>query len=137
MPPGITNEPSWVKNCCKIRARARDLLERRLDLFAAAIEIDRLAHWTRLEEDADIQIFRKILGQSLRLPIGPEREYWQPHALLREDEKIQIIRAQWIGPAILAAKSIERRFVWAITRRAELAGLGVRGPQVSRKGRAD
>jgi hypothetical protein len=117
-----------VNHCCKIRARAADFLAGRLDLFLAALEFQKLATWTRLEADHDLRIFAALLSESSHLPIGPERAHWAAEALARKDPEIQAIRGRWVELATKAAENLERRFAWALARRAELARLGVRGP---------
>ena len=69
MPEGVTNEPAWVGTCCKIRARAIDLLSGRLDVFVAALDLRELATWGRFDCDPDLQQFEPMLAETGALPI--------------------------------------------------------------------
>jgi hypothetical protein len=123
IPEGIKNERKWVGQCCKIVARARDLLEGRLGVFEAAQVLPGLAFVTRLSKDSDILVFVAINSESVGLPTGREREQWAPHALAREDEKIRLIEARCRPKALVAAQNLVENYAWALERRAELRRL--------------
>jgi C4-dicarboxylate-specific signal transduction histidine kinase len=118
-----------VNQCCKIRARALDFIEGRTDMFAAASEIRRLAFWARLQGDPDVRTIEGLLSEATHLPTGREREYWAPEALAREDKEIGEIERRWNERIKQAARNLATRYEWAIERRAELARLGVHGPE--------
>jgi hypothetical protein len=123
-PEGIHNEPLWIKHCVKIRARALDLIEGRLDLFSAARALRVLARWTHAESDPDLRIFDRIDDEAGSLPTGPERAYWAPHALAREDKKIHAIEHKWREPALTAARNLVEGYAWSLEARAALRKAG-------------
>ena len=125
VPDGITNEASWIRSCCRISARARELLDGRLGLFAAAESIHRLAITTRApDDDEDLQIFAELYKELSRLPVGSERSNWSKDALQREDKTISALETQWRPKALAAARNLVDRYVWAYERRAKLRRIG-------------
>jgi hypothetical protein len=123
-PPGIHNEPLWIKNCTKIRARAIDFMEGRLDIFAAARMFNLFATWTRAEDDPDLSIFRRIDNDIGSLPVGEVRALWAHHALAKEDAKIHAIREKWMEAAFAAALRLRERYAWSLEARAALRKAG-------------
>ena len=125
IPEGIANEASWIRSCRRISARARDLLEGRLDLFAAAESIQRLAITTRaLNDDQDLQVFATIYKELSRLPAGSERMHWSEDALAREDKAIRALETTWRPKAVAAASNLVQRYAWAYERRAHYRRVG-------------
>lgn len=125
IPEGIRNEASWISSCCRISARARDLLDGRIDLFAAADSIHSLARITRApNDDQDLQVFARIYYELSDLPVGPERAYWSEDALSRENKTINVIENKWRPKALVAASNLVERYAWAYERRAELRQVG-------------
>lgn len=120
VPEGIRNEAQWVKSCCRVCARARELVGGKLSLFAAAQALQRLQFETRAKDDEDFLIFRKIWSELGHLPVGPEREHWSRTALAREDPKIHALEIKWYPIAAPAARRLLARCLWAYERRAEL-----------------
>lgn len=124
-PEGITNEASWIRSCCRLSARAHDLLEGRLELFAAAESIQRLAIATRApSDDQDLQVFATIYKELSHLPVGPERANWSEEALRREQKTISALETQWRPKALEAAHNLVERYAWAYERRANLRRAG-------------
>jgi hypothetical protein len=99
-PESIKNEPKWIKDCTKIRARALDFLEGRRSLPDAAKNLQVLAIWTRAKSDLDLEIFQRIYADLGGLPVGSQREFWAPHALAREDVNIQTVEKRWQDKAL-------------------------------------
>ena len=120
VPVGIRNEAQWVKSCCRVCARARELVGGQLGLFVAADALQRLQFQTRAKGNEDFQIFRKIWSELGHLPVGPEREHWSETALARQDAKIYSLEIKWYPIAIPAARRLLARYSWAYERRAEL-----------------
>jgi hypothetical protein len=123
-PDTIRNEPKWIADCTKIRARACDLIEGRISLFVASQELNKLAIWTHAKDDADLSIFKIVYGEFVGIPVGPERTQWAPHALAREDLKIRNLEAIWRDKAIAAAKRLVERYAWSLEARAALRRTG-------------
>jgi len=126
MPEGVKNEASWISSCCRISARARDLLEGRLGLFETSSAMNRLAMAIQVEryEDQDFRVFALIHDDLCDLPVGPERAHWDKDALLREDKKIAAIEERSRTDALAAARNLVERYAWAYERRAELRRVG-------------
>jgi hypothetical protein len=72
-PETIKNEPKWIKDCTKIRARALDFIEGKFSLIDAAVALQKLAIWTHAQTDADLALFIRVNDDLLGLPIGVER----------------------------------------------------------------
>lgn len=119
-PKGITDEPKWIRHCCQIHARAKELREGKIDLIEASVALGPLASWTRAESERDFDVFRRLRDELIGLPIGPERKWWAAHALAREDLKIRAIEDQWRGKALKAAGNLEAKYAWSIAARAAL-----------------
>jgi hypothetical protein len=124
IPATIRNEPKWIKDCTKIRARALELLEGKISLIDAALALRKLAVWTHAQSDPDLSVFNRILGDLLGLPIGSERSYWAPHALARDDLKIKAVVDKWQQPALDAARKLVDRYSWSLEARAALRAAG-------------
>lgn len=88
-PKGITDEPKWIRHCCQIYARAKELREGKISLIEASVALGPLASWTRTESERDFEVFRRLRDELIGLPIGRERKWWAARALAREDEKIR------------------------------------------------
>jgi hypothetical protein len=119
-PIGITNEPKWIRHCCKIHARAKDLLNGNTNLIEASIALVPLMIWTRAESDPDLKVFRLLRDEFIGLPIGRERQYWAAHALAREDVKIRAVEDTWREAAMQAARNLQQKYAWSLEARAEL-----------------
>jgi hypothetical protein len=119
------NEASWIRSCCRISARARDLLEGRLALFEAADAIQRLAKTTRApDNDRALLVFATIYRELSRLPVGSERANRSDDALRREDKTINVLESQWRSKALVAAHNLIERYAWAYERRADIRRIG-------------
>jgi hypothetical protein len=123
-PETIRNEPKWVKDCTKIRARALEFVEGKIGLIEAAVALQKLASWTHARSDPDLSLFNRIMDDLLGLPIGSERAYWAPHALVREDLKITAVIDKWRQPALDAARGLVDRYAWSLEARAALRSAG-------------
>ena len=123
-PATIRNEPKWIKDCTKIRARALELLDGRISLIDAALALQKLAVWTHAQSHPDLSLFNRLLGDLLGLPIGPERSYWAPHALARDDLKIKAVVDRWQRPGLDAARKLVDRYSWSLEARAALRSAG-------------
>jgi len=117
IPDGIANVPHWEEQCRRIHARATDLIEGKLGLIQAALELRRLALQTRAKDDADLAVFEKICAEVLGLPVGRERQYWAKHALEREDAKIRAVEERWRLAALASAERLIERYGWALAAR--------------------
>jgi hypothetical protein len=137
-PAGIANVPKWQEDCRKIHARAVDVVEGRLDVVAAAVELSRLASWTGVESDPDIGVFRTLLNELVPYPIGSERTRWSAPALAREDAQSRPIIERWTPKAVAAARNLVTRYSWAIEARRIRRGSGhaVRAPRAAADGRS-
>jgi hypothetical protein len=123
-PDSITNEPKWIVRCTKIRARALDLLEKRLSLFESAEALNQLAISTHAKTDPDLRIFSLLYHEYCGLPAGRERAHWAPHALIREDAKIAKLEEAWADRARVAAEKLVERYAWSLEARAALRRAG-------------
>jgi hypothetical protein len=123
-PQSIRNEPKWIKDCTKIRARALDLLEGRMNLIDAAVALQTLANATHVQSDPDLTLFRRVNENLMGLPVGSERSYWSVDALAREDMKIKVVVSKWQQPALDAARRLVDRYAWSLEARAALRSAG-------------
>src|SRR6202012_2706004 len=73
-PKGITDERKWIRHCCQIHARAKELREGKISLAEASVALGPLASWTRAESERDFEVFRQLRDELIELPIGRERE---------------------------------------------------------------
>jgi len=119
-PKGITDEPKWIRHCCQIHARAKDLREGKIGLAEASVALGPLASWTRAESERDFEVFRRLRDELIELPIGLERKHWAADALAREDTKIHAIEEKWRSKAMKAASNLEAKFAWSLASRAAL-----------------
>ena len=126
-PETIRNEPKWIKECAKIRARALELVDGKISLIDATLALRKLAVWTHAQSDPDLSLFDRIFDDLLGLPIGSERSYWSAHALAREDLKIKAVVDKWQQPAIDAARRLVDRYAWSLEARARLRAAGHTG----------
>jgi len=125
-PKNIRNEPKWIKDCTKIRARALELIEGRLSLIDAAVALQTLTIATHAQSDPDLLLFMRVNENLMGLPVGSERSYWAADALAREDKKINIVVDKWHQPALDAAKRLVDRYAWSLEARAKLRAAGHR-----------
>jgi hypothetical protein len=109
-PVWATNEEQWTTHCRKIRARARDLLEGRLGVIAAAREFTRLAQWARAHEDPDFTTFVGIDSESDHLPVGPVRAEWASDALAKKDSEIHELENKCREDAYRAARNLLEKY---------------------------
>ena len=123
-PETIRNEAKWIKDCTKIRARALEFVDGEINLIDAAVALRKLAAWTHARSDPDLSLFNRIADDLLGLPIGSERTYWAPHALVREDLKIKAVLDKWRQPALDAARRLVDRYAWSLEARAVLRSAG-------------
>jgi hypothetical protein len=123
-PESIENEPKWITDCAKIRAKALDLIEGRISLIEAAVALQKLAIWTQAQADADLVVFNRVNDDLLGLPIGVERSHWARHALAHKDLKIQAVVEKWRKPAFEAAQRLVGRYAWSLEARAALRAAG-------------
>ncbi len=119
-PKGIADEPKWIRHCCQIHARAKDLREGKISLAEASVALGPLASWTRAESEQDFEVFRRLRDELIELPIGRERKHWAADALAREDTKIHAIEEKWRSKAMKAAGNLEAKFAWSLASRAAL-----------------
>jgi hypothetical protein len=123
-PETLRNEPKWIKDCTKIRARALELIDGKISLIDAAVALQKLAFWPHAQSDADLSVFIRINRDLMGLPTGSERTFWAAHALTREDLKIQAIVDKWQQPALDAARRLVDRYAWSLEARATLRSAG-------------
>src|ERR1700722_10917583 len=123
-PKGITDEPKWIRHCCQIYARAKQLREGKISLIEASVALGPLASWTRTESERDFEVFRRLRDELIGLPIGRERKWWAARALAREDEKIRTIEDKWRSKAMKAASNLEAKYAWSLAARAALRKKG-------------
>lgn len=90
---------------------AADILAGRRGLLEAAHELKgRLWQAGLTEDDADLAAFVLIDSETDALPLGAERQYWEPRALAGKDEDIARAEA-WARPFGLAAcTNVVKRF---------------------------
>jgi hypothetical protein len=119
-PPGITDEPKWIRHCCQIHARAQELREGKISLVEASVALGPLASWTRAESERDFDVFRRLRDELIGLPIGPERKWWAADALAREDIKLHAIEDKWRSKAMKAASNLEAKYAWSLAARTAL-----------------
>jgi hypothetical protein len=109
-PDSVRNEPKWIIDCSRIRARALELIEEKISLIDAALALQKLAVWTHAQTDPDLSVFDRIIEDVAGLPIGSERSSWAEHALAREDSKIKNVVDKWRQPAMDAARRLVDRY---------------------------
>jgi len=126
-PETIRNESKWIKDCTRIRARALELVDGKINLIDAAFALQKVAIWTQAQSDPDLSLFSRITDDLLGLPIGSERAYWAAHALAREDLKIKGVVDKWRQPALEAARRLVDRYAWSLEARAALRSAGHAG----------
>jgi hypothetical protein len=119
-PKGITDEPKWIRHCCQIHARAKELREGKISLAEASVALGPLASWTRAESERDFEVFRQLRDELIELPIGRERKHWAADALSREDIKLHAIEDKWRSKAMKAAGNLEAKYAWSLAARAAL-----------------
>jgi hypothetical protein len=119
-PKGITDEPKWIRHCCQIHARAKDLREGKISLAEASVALGPLASWTRAESERDFEVFRQLRDELIELPVGPERKRWAADALAREDIKLRAIEDKWRSKAMKAAGNLEAKYAWSVAARTAL-----------------
>jgi hypothetical protein len=119
-PKGVTDEAKWIRHCCQIHSRAKELREGKISLAEASVALGPLASWTRAESERDFEVFRQLRDELIELPTGRERKRWSDHALAREDVKIQAVEDKWRNKAIKAAANLEAKYAWSIAARAAL-----------------
>ena len=117
-PPTIKNEPKWIKDCTKIRARALELVEGKISLIEAALALEKLAIWTHAQSDPDLTLFKRITDDLSGLPTGSERSRWAAHALAREDVKIKAVVDKWQRRGLAAASNLVDRYAWSLDARS-------------------
>jgi hypothetical protein len=120
----IKNEPKWIKDCTKIRARASELVDGKISLIEAALALEKLAIWTHAQSDPDLSLFKRIIDDLSGLPIGSERSHWAAHALAREDVKIKAVVDKWQHRGLNAASRLVNRYAWSLEARAGLRSAG-------------
>ena len=123
-PETIRNEPKWIKECARIRARALEFVDGKISLVDATLALRKLAIWTHAKSDPDLSLFDRIYDDLLELPIGSERSYWAAHALAREDVKIKAVVDKWQRPALDAARRLVDRYAWSLEARTRLRSAG-------------
>jgi hypothetical protein len=123
-PKGITDEAKWIRHCCQIHARAKELREGKINLIEASVALGPLASWTRAESERDFDVFRRLRDELVALPIGRERKWWATHALAREDVEIQAILAKWRSKAMKSAANLEAKYEWSLAARTALRKKG-------------
>jgi hypothetical protein len=136
-PKGVTDEAKWIRHCCQIHARAKELREGKINLIEASVALGPLASWTRAESERDFEVFRQLRDELIGLPIGRERKWWAAHALAREDEKIQTIEDKWRSKAMKAAGNLEAKYAWSLAARAALRKQARTAPEKRRKRPSD
>ena len=109
-PPWVTNEEEWNKDCQTIVDRARDLVEGRIGVIAAAQELVSLGSAIRALEGPDFTAFIAINSESDHLPTGPERRHWAAEALIQKDREIRHLEDSWRAEAVKAAESLLAKY---------------------------
>jgi hypothetical protein len=136
-PKGVTDEAKWIRHCCQIHARAKQLREGKIKLIEASVALGPLASWTRSESERDFEVFRQLRDELIGLPIGRERKWWAAHALAREDEKIRTIEDKWRSKAMKAAGNLEAKYAWSLAARAAQRKQARKAPEKRRKRPSD
>jgi hypothetical protein len=101
-----------------------DFVEGRQSLPETARILSLLTMWTHAKSDPDLELFQRISGDFNGLPVGSERQFWAPHALVREDVKIQAVEERWREKALAAAARLVTRYAWSLDARAALRQNG-------------
>lgn len=133
-PKGITDEAKWIRHCCQIHSRAKELREGKIGLTEASIALGPLASWTRAESERDFEVFRRLRDELIELPVGRERKHWAADALAREDLKLRAIEDKWRNKAMRAAANLEAKYAWSLAARAELRKQARRAQEKRRTG---
>jgi len=109
-PAWVTNEQKWNTHCRKIRARSRDLLEGRLGVTNAAIELSKLGFWVRADDDPDFTVFTAIGSECTHLPVGSVRTEWAADALQEKDAELRALEDRWRQRALTAAANLLKKY---------------------------
>ncbi len=74
----------------QVVALAQAILDGQEPLVPNAQRMTKLLYWLGLEPstDEDITDFRLIVSETDALPLGSERQYWEPAALAEKDREI-------------------------------------------------
>src|ERR1700747_1951861 len=94
-PAWVTNEQKWNTHCRKIRARSRSLIEGRLRIVDAAIQLSKLGFWVRAQDDPDFTVFVAIGSECTHLPVGTVRSEWAADALREKDLELRALEDRW------------------------------------------
>jgi hypothetical protein len=73
-----------------------------------------------MRSDPDLDIFQRIYQAFSGSPVGSERDFWAPHAIAREDVKIQAVDERWRNVALAAVARLVTRYAWNLDARAAL-----------------
>jgi hypothetical protein len=116
-PSKTQNLEQWENHCRKIHARAADFLADRMGLIEVARSLSKLATWTELRDDPDLEIFLAIDSETALLPVGDVRKLWSSRGLEREDVEIDRAEKLYGSTAREAATRLVERFAWAVEAR--------------------
>src|SRR5688500_17110583 len=93
-------------------AAAGGVLNGSLGIIEGARELSILSHQIIEDSivDPDFIVFVGLDSETLDLPIGTDRERWDPIALVGQDAKIRDMEARWLEQVKTACENVIRRF---------------------------
>ncbi|MEJ1958336.1 MAG: DUF2489 domain-containing protein [Nitrosomonadales bacterium] len=86
----------------KLVSAAKALLSLQVGFAIGCVRIQKILYWLRMWDCQEGQVFREFLNATREMPIGNDRLFWSPEALIKSDAKLTKIEAKY-RPAILNA----------------------------------
>jgi hypothetical protein len=109
-PAWVKNKDSWRKQCRRLVARAKELIEGRIGLIESAREINKYGFWFQATEDPDFMVFHALHRETGQIPLGEVRKLWAPEGLLIEELKIQSAEMKFREKAQKAARNLVKKY---------------------------
>jgi hypothetical protein len=110
IPDWVHNEQLWRKQCRKLRALARRVVNGEESVIEGSQKLLAYRFWMREQKNPDFGIFDQVDAVSRHLPVGPVRQRWAADSLAIKDEEIRKIEAQYRGDVVRAARRIYEKY---------------------------
>jgi hypothetical protein len=95
----------------QVASLAAAIVAGRAPLVGSTQRMAKLLYQLGLREvDPAVRAFAAIRSETVHLPLGPERQYWEPAALARKDEEIAEKEAWARGFGLEACRQLVERF---------------------------
>jgi hypothetical protein len=109
-PDWVTSELYWKKQCSRLVALCRDVVDRRVSAIQASRTINRFRFELRAEKDPDFLTFTLIDSDTDNLPLGGVREHWSEEALVQKDAELRDAEAFYAEMAKKAAANLIKKY---------------------------